>query len=199
MKLEITPIVRGTVMFRYENLVVYIDPVSKPDYTTYPKADLILLTHHHSDHVDKDSIDKLKKPETVIVGTKLIEEMISGIIVMNNGDEKELFGLSVEAFPMYNVVKERSPGVKFHARGEGNAYIIDFGKTRVYVAGDTECIQEMKKLSNIDVAFIPIFTKATMSPEEAAECVQVFKPKIVYPYHQGGSDPTVFAKCLEDS
>jgi L-ascorbate metabolism protein UlaG (beta-lactamase superfamily) len=199
MSLEITPIIHGSIMFQYAGLVIHVDPVSRADYTAYPKADLILLTHHHLDHVDKDLINRLKKPATVIVGTPLIEETVPDIVVMKNGDKREFFGIQVEAFPMYNIVRERSPGIKYHIEGEGNAYIMNFGETRVYVAGDTECIPEMRELRNIDIAFIPINLPYTMPPEEAAECVKVFKPKIVYPYHQGKSDPNDFAECLKNT
>ncbi len=197
MELKITPIIHGSLMFEYSGLVIHVDPIPRVDYTPYPKADLLLLTHHHTDHVDEDLIKKLKKQNTMIVGTQLIKGKLSEIIVMKNGDQKDFLGISVEAFPMYNLLRERSPGIKFHEKGEGNAYIIDFGGTRVYIAGDTECIPEMKQLKNIDIAFIPMNLPYTMPPEEAAECVKVFKPKVVYPYHQGDSDPRVFARSLE--
>ncbi len=197
MDLKITPIIHGSLMFEYKGHIIHVDPVSRTDYSSYPKADLILLTHHHQDHVDEDLIKKLKKPNTIIVGTQLLKEMLPEIVVMKNGETKEFLGIAVEAFPMYNLVRERSPGVKFHTKGEGNGYILNFGKTRVYVAGDTECIPEMEGLKNIDIAFVPMNLPYTMPPEEAAECVKVFKPKVVYPYHQGDLDPKVFARCLE--
>jgi L-ascorbate metabolism protein UlaG (beta-lactamase superfamily) len=100
--------------------------------------------------------------------------------------------------PAYNMVRERSPGVKFHPKGEGNGYIIAFADKRVYIAGDTECIPEMKELENIDIAFIPINLPYTMPPEEAAECIKHFRPRIVYPYHQGESDPKILADLLKD-
>ena len=197
MDLKITPIIHGSLMFEFKGLIIHVDPASRTDYSSYPKADLILLTHHHQDHVEEDLIKRLKKPNTIIVGTQLLKGMFPEVVVMKNGETKEFLGFSVEAFPMYNLVRERSPGVKFHTKGEGNAYIINFDKTRVYVAGDTEWIPEMEGLKNIDIAFIPINLPYTMPPEEAAECVKVFKPKVVYPYHQGDSDPKVFARYLE--
>ena len=197
MKVKITPIIHGSLMFEYSGKVIHVDPVPMTDYTPYPKADLIFLTHHHVDHLSEDLLKKLKKPSTIIVGTQLIKEKLPEVIVMKNGVKRDFSGISVEAFPMYNLTRERSPGVKFHIKGEGNAYIFGFGGTRVYVAGDTESIPEMKQLKNIDIAFIPINLPYTMPPEEAAECVKVFKPKAVYPYHQGDSDVNAFERALE--
>lgn len=144
MELKITPMIQGSLVFEYSSHVIHVDPVSRTDYSPYPKADLILLTHHHQDHVDEGLIKKLKKPETIIVGTEWIKENLPEIIVMENGDKKDFLGMSVEVFPMYNSIRERSPGVKFHTKGEGNGYVIDSGGTRVYVAGDTECDREIR-------------------------------------------------------
>jgi L-ascorbate metabolism protein UlaG (beta-lactamase superfamily) len=98
---------------------------------------------------------------------------------------------------MYNLKRGPSEGKFYHDKGRGNGYILTYGGMRFYIAGDTEGIPEMRALKNIDVAFIPMNLPYTMTPEEAADAVKAFHPKIVYPYHYKGSDTKVFAKALD--
>ena len=98
---------------------------------------------------------------------------------------------------MYNLKRGPSEGKFFHDKGRGNAYIFNFGDKRVLLAGDTECVPELKAVKNIDIAFLPMNLPYTMPPDEAAEAVKAFHPKIVIPYHYRGSDLTVFQKALE--
>ncbi|NQU16401.1 MAG: MBL fold metallo-hydrolase, partial [Desulfobacteraceae bacterium] len=93
----------------------------------------------------------------------------------------------------------RSKGVPFHPKGVGNGYVITFGDKRVYVAGDTENTPEMKKLRNIDIAFLPMNLPYTMTPEMVAEAAKAFKPKILYPYHYGGTDTSEIVELLKDA
>ena len=195
--LKITPTVHGSLFFEFQNKVIHVDPISRTDYSKFPKGDIFLFTHHHGDHVEVELIDKLKKPDSIFIGTELCNEQIP-CIVMRNGDTKEIEGLKIEAVPAYNLVRERSPGVKFHPKGEGNGYVITFGDKRVYIAGDTEGIPEMKELKDIDIAFIPINLPYTMTPEEAVDIIKQFRPRVVIPYHQGQSDPNEVARLLED-
>ncbi len=197
-ELKITPIIHGSIMFQFDGKVIHVDPIGRADYSKFPKADIILITHHHGDHLDIDLIEKLKKSDSEIIATEACGIKLTDYIVMKNGDLKEIKGVQIEAVPAYNVVRERSPGVKFHPQGEGNGYIIAFADKRVYIAGDTECIAEMKELKDIDIAFIPINLPYTMPPEEAAECIKHFRPRIVYPYHQGKSDPKILADLLKE-
>ncbi|MFW9914680.1 MAG: MBL fold metallo-hydrolase [Candidatus Thorarchaeota archaeon] len=197
-ELAIYPVIHGSLYFEFQGKIIHIDPFSRADYSNLPQADMILITHHHRDHLDPELIEKLKKPDTIIIGTKSCNQALDDFIVMKNGDRQELEGLIIDAVPAYNLVRERSPGVKFHPKGEGNGYVITFGDTQVYIAGDTECIPEMKELKDIDIAFVPINLPYTMTPEEAAECAKEFRPRIVYPYHQGKSNPQDFAKALEN-
>ena len=108
-------------------------------------------------------------------------------------------GIKIEAVPAYNIVQKRPDGQPFHPKGSGNGYIINFDKTRVYVAGDTENIPEMKQLKNIDVAFLPMNLPYTMTPEMVAEAAKAFGPKILYPYHYGQTDPNKLVDLLKDS
>jgi L-ascorbate metabolism protein UlaG (beta-lactamase superfamily) len=115
---------------------------------------------------------------------------------MENGDVRTEAGFEIEAVPAYNIVHERSPGQPFHPKGAGNGYVITFGDTRVYVAGDTENTTEMKALRNIDIAFLPMNLPYTMTPEMVADAVEAFRPRIVYPYHYGDTDPQALVKLL---
>jgi L-ascorbate metabolism protein UlaG (beta-lactamase superfamily) len=164
-----------------------------------PKADLILITHEHGDHLDPKVIKMLQKNGTDLVLTEICAQRIDGGIVMRNGDVKTVQGLKIEAMPAYNIVHMRSGSTPYHPKGRGNGYIVTFGDKRVYVAGDTENTPEMKELKNIDVAFLPMNLPYTMTPEMVADAAKVFKPKILYPYHYGRTDPTKLVDLLKNS
>ena len=125
------------------------------------------------------------------------EKDVKGGIVMKNGDVKTIGELKIEAVPAYNIVHVRDNGRPFHPKGEGNGYVITFGDKRVYVAGDTENTPEMKKLKEIDIAFLPMNLPYTMTPEMVADAAKAFKPKILYPYHFGNTDTSELVKLLE--
>jgi len=198
--LRITFIGHGTLMFTYDGKVIHVDPVSREaDYSTMPRADLILVTHEHGDHLDTKAIEKINKSGTKIVLTETCAERMGSGIVMRNGDVKTVAGLMIEAVPAYNIVHKRSSGQPFHPKGRGNGYVMTFGDRRVYVAGDTENTPEMKKLRDIDVAFLPMNLPYTMTPEMAADAAREFKPKILYPYHYGQTDPTRLVDLLAGS
>jgi len=197
--LEITLIGHGTLMFRFGGKVIHVDPVGRyADYSEMPKADMILVTHEHRDHLDKQAIDRIAKEDTVLVLTAACAERIGRGVVMKNGDAKTLKGLHVQAVPAYNVVHMRSPGQPYHPKGSGNGYVIRFGDKRVYVAGDTENIPEMARLGDIDVAFLPMNLPYTMTPEMAAAAIRTIKPSIVYPYHFGETDTSQLVRLLKD-
>jgi len=197
--LEITCIGHGTLMFRYGGLVIHVDPVSQyADYARLPKADIILVTHEHGDHLDKEAIAKLTGQQTVLLLSGACAKQVDGGVVMKNGDAREIKGLKIEAVPAYNVVHVRKPGQPYHPKGVGNGYVITFGDKRVYVAGDTENVPEMAKLAGVDVAFLPMNLPYTMTPKMVADAVRVLKPKIVYPYHFGNSDTSELVKLLKD-
>ena len=180
--------------------MIHVDPVGQyGDYSQMPKADLVLVTHEHRDHLDIKAIELLRKNQTQILANKASADQIQGATAMANGEVKEVLGLRLEAVPAYNLVHMRSPGVPYHPRGGGNGYVITFGDKRVYVAGDTENIPEMKALQNIDVAFLPMNLPYTMTPEMVADAARAFKPKILYPYHYGETDPQLLVELLRDS
>lgn len=199
-ELKITFIGHGTLMFTYGGKTIHVDPVSKEaDYTKLPKADLILLTHHHGDHLDLKALEALRTEKTEFVMTEICAQQVKGGRVMKNGDVKVIGGLKIEAVPAYNLVHMRSEGKPFHPKGEGNGYVITFGDKRVYVAGDTENTPEMKKLEQIDAAFLPMNLPYTMTPEMVADAAKAFRPKILYPYHYGETDASKLVELLKDA
>jgi L-ascorbate metabolism protein UlaG (beta-lactamase superfamily) len=189
-------------MLEFGGNVIHVDPWSQGDYTGLPAADLIVATHTHRDHLDRDMMDKLKKPGTIIVGPPAVIDTLNcapacgQAEAISDSEKKTVMGIEIEGVPMYNIVKGSAPGMPFHHRGVGSGYILNFGDTRVYFSGDSECTPEMKALKNITVAFLAMSESRVSSPVEVAECAKVFKPKIVYPYHYRGSKPEEFAAAV---
>ncbi len=197
--LIITCIGHGTLMFTCNNKTIHIDPVGREaDYSKMPKADIILITHEHGDHLDPDAIKTIREKSTELLLTKTCAEKVTGGIIMQNGDVRTVQGLKIEAVPAYNIVHMRSGNNPYHPRGQGNGYVITFGETRVYVAGDTENSPEMKQLKNIDVAFLPMNLPYTMTPEMVADAAKAFRPRILYPYHFGQTDTSKLVDLLKD-
>jgi L-ascorbate metabolism protein UlaG (beta-lactamase superfamily) len=196
--LKITPIKHASVMLEFGGKVIHVDPWSQGDYTGLPKADVIFITDIHGDHMDPAKIAEIKKDGTVIVAPAAVAKTVTEATVINNGETKTIAGIQVEAVPMYNLVRGPSAGKLFHDKGRGNGYVLTLGGKRIYFSGDTESVPEMKALKNIDIAFVTMNLPYTMPPEEAAEGVKAFKPKIVYPYHYRNSDLNVFTNALKD-
>ena len=117
---------------------------------------------------------------------------------MHNGDVRTVRGIQVEAVPAYNLVHKRDNGLPFHPKSIGNGYILTFGDKRVYIAADTENTPEMKALTDIDVAFLPMNLPYTMTPEMVADAAKAFRPKILYPYHYGNTDTSQLVDLLSD-
>jgi len=199
-EVKITFIGHGSLMFTFAGEVIHVDPFGKlADYSTLPKADMILLTHEHRDHLDKEAIAHIQTDSTLIVLTEAcVKKGLSGV-VMKNGDMKEIRGLRIEAVPAYNIVHKRKNGEPFHPKGIGNGYIVTFGDKRTYIAGDTENTPEMKSLTDIDIAFLPMNLPYTMTPEMVADAAKALKPKILYPYHYGDTDTSKIIGLLKDS
>jgi L-ascorbate metabolism protein UlaG (beta-lactamase superfamily) len=195
--LEVTFIGHATLMFSFGGKVIHVDPVSREtDYSKMPKADLILITHEHFDHMDPAAVIAASKQGTVVILTAKCASSVKGGTVVKNGDTRTVEGIKIEAVPAYNIVHKRPSGEPFHPRGEGNGYILTFGDKRVYVAGDTENTPEMKALKDIDVAFLPMNLPYTMTPEQVADAAKAFKPQILYPYHFGDTDTSQLVKLL---
>jgi len=198
--LKITFIGHGSLMLTFNGKIIHVDPFSRlTDYSALPKADMIILTHEHGDHLDPVALKSVRTDKTKVVLTATCAKSVAGGIVMQNGDVQTVDGLKIEAVPAYNLVHMRSEGVPYHPKGSGNGYVITFGDKRVYLAGDTENIPEMKTLENIDCAFLPMNLPYTMTPEMVADAAKAFKPKILYPYHFGDTDPNKLLTLMKDT
>lgn len=188
---KITPISHATMILEWDGYTIYIDPVGAPDiFTSYPSPDLILITDIHGDHFNVKTLESLNTNNAKIivpeaVASKIPENFAPLLDVLNNGEQKERFGFTTTAIPMYNL---REEALKFHAKGRGNGYVIEKDGKRVYFSGDTEDIPEMRNLKDIDIAFVCMNLPYTMTEESAASAVLDFKPTQVYPYHYRGTE-----------
>lgn len=205
---KITPIYHASTLIEAAGKVIYVDPTQKlqlngvgngPDLTGHPKADLILISDIHHDHMDKDAIAILSKPDTAIIAPPAVVETVKNAKPLANGQTTKWGKWTIAAIPMYNMKRGPAPGQFFHPKGRGNGYVLTYGGKRFYFSGDTEGIPEMRALKNIDVAFVCMYERPTMSPEEAADAVLAFRPKVAIPYHWGSSDPQVFKRKLQGS
>jgi L-ascorbate metabolism protein UlaG (beta-lactamase superfamily) len=198
--LVITFVGHGSLLLTYHEKNIYIDPVLQvADYSGLPAADAILVTHDHGDHLDPAAIEKLSKPGTEIYLTGLCFDKLKKGKVINNEEFFMAAAIPVEAVAAYNIVGLRGNGIPFHPKGDGNGYVLTFGETKVYIAGDTELTREMAKLKDIDIAFLPIGLPYTMSPAMAVEAARVLKLKILYPYHFNNSNPEELVRALVGS
>jgi L-ascorbate metabolism protein UlaG (beta-lactamase superfamily) len=195
--LRITPIWHGTLALQINDTVVVVDPWSKAPAERLPKADLILITDMHQDHFDKEAIAQVRKAESVILAPQVVVDKLPAAELLANGEEVTKQGIGILAVPMYNEKRGPEEGKLFHDKGRGNGYLLRFGETQIYISGDTECIEEMRALTDIDMAFVCMNLPYTMPPEEAAECIKAFRPKVMVPYHYRGSDLGVLEKALE--
>lgn len=198
-ELEITFIGHGSLMLDFNQDILHVDPYgSQADYALLPKADIILLTHEHSDHMDPSAIQKVSKKETRIVLTPACHAMLSAGLVMENGNRNQVGAFTFEAVPAYNLVHRRPDGELFHKKGVGNGYIVTAGSLRIYIAGDTEDIPEMAEVKDVDIAFLPMNLPYTMTPGMVAHAARMLKPRVLYPYHYGSTDPSELTRLLAD-
>ena len=185
-KIKFSPIQHGSMVIETSQATIYVDPVGDVDaFEKFPDPDIILITDIHGDHLDPDVVNSLKKDKTTVLGPEEVIERLEYGRLLNNGETSTFNDISIEAIPMYNLTKER---LKFHNKGRGNGYVITADEKRIYISGDTEDIPEMRKLKDIDYAFVCMNLPYTMTVEQAASAVLEMKPKVVFPYHYRGTD-----------
>jgi len=173
----------ASTLIHFEGKNIYIDPWKIP--SNPPKADLILITHEHYDHMDPEKIKEISTNGTVIATNETCCAKMSGNIkTIKIGETTEIFGVKITGVEAYNINKP------FHPRGLGIGFVMDFNGEKIYHAGDTDFIPEMKNLKEIDVALLPIGGTYTMNEEEAAQAANAFKPKIAVPMHFNVIDGT---------
>jgi L-ascorbate metabolism protein UlaG (beta-lactamase superfamily) len=190
--IELTPMAHAHVQIEYAGKVIHIDPSAQANFANAKPADLVLITDIHGDHMDPPSIDRVRKATTEFVAPEALADKFPGkTTVIRNGETKTVDGIQIQAVAAYNLQRGPSAGQLYHTKGRGNGYIVTLGGKRIYFSGDTECVPEVKALTNIDVAFISMNLPFTETPQEAADCVKAFKPKEVYAYHyrQQGLEP----------
>lgn len=201
-ELKVFLIGHGSLMFEFDGKIIHVDPYSKiADYTLLPKADIVLLTHDHSDHLDTLSIRQIKKDDTKYIVTEDCNAALTYGQVMVNGDKLAIDSLLIiEAVPAYNIKHKNEQGNYYHPKGIGNGYIISFGNKNVYIAADTENIPEMDSLKGkIDIAFLPKNLPYTMDDEMFIDAAKRIQPKYLYPYHFKELDETKIGDALKES
>src|ERR1700683_4198719 len=194
---KITPLYHASTLIEAGGKTIYLDPVKPAKLAGLPKADLILITDIHGDHMDPDSIQQISQAGTEILAAPAVVGTATTAKRIANGETKTWQGWTIEAIAAYNLKRGPEPGTFFHDKGRGNGYVLTYGGKRFSFSGDTENIPEMRALKNIDVAFVDMNLTYMRPPEEAADAVKAFHPKIVIPYHYRGSDLKVFQKALE--
>lgn len=199
-ELEICFVGHASLYFTLNELVVHVDPYSRmSDYSLLPKADVILITHEHRDHLDTSVINLVRKENTEIILNENAFNLLGEGISIKNGETISVSGFELEAVPAYNIVNLRDNGQPYHPKGVGNGYIVSISGKRIYIAGDTENIPEMAELRDIDIAFLPMNLPFTMTPEMLALAALSFKPRILYPYHFGKTDTNILLELLSEA
>ncbi len=197
-ELNITLVGHASLIFEIKGKVIHVDPYSKvADYSKLPKADLILLTHEHSDHFDLSAIEQIKKENTHFIVSQVCADSLTYGEVLTNGDHTTFEGIEILAVPAYNIESKKPDGEYYHPKGRGNGYVLTFGSEKVYIGGDTENIPEMAQLKDIYIAFLPKNTPYTMTDNMFVDAVQKISPIYLYPYHFSDFNDKKILKALE--
>ena len=185
-KVTITCIKHASIEINYDGVEIEIDPVgmgAKPetDYSQFPKANIILITHEHRDHFEREAIALLRTPATTTYSNLAVYNMFRNSIPLKNGDSIVYApDIKIEAVPAYNYTEGRT---QFHPKGRDNGYILTLDGLRIYIAGDTEDIPEMEAIKDIDIAFLPCNQPYTMTVDQMVKAAKTIKPKVLFPYH----------------
>lgn len=197
----IYPVEHASLYIQTPGPLIAVDPVGSPDlYRNLPPPGAILITHEHQDHFNLDTLTALAGDTAQIVVNPAVHAMLpeplkSRAVALKNGEGAAIDGIAVEAVPAYNTTPDR---LQYHPQGRDNGYVMNIEGYRYYIAGDTEPTDEMKALTDITVALLPMNLPYTMSVDQAAEAIAAFKPAVVYPYHHRGTDPSELAAKVQE-
>jgi len=196
MTVTIRQLAHAGFQIKAEGKTIYIDLEKYGEFSE--KADLILVTHSHTDHCDQAQIQKARKQDTVVIAPSDCVQKIGGKVkTLKSGEETQVGKIRVKAVEAYNIKRFRSPGVPFHPKGFGVGYLITAEGKTIYHAGDTDLIPEMHLIGNVDVALLPSGDKYTMDNKDAAEATLAIKPKAVIPMHRWSTNPAEFKRNVE--
>ena len=190
----------------FKGVTIYADPVNYEgvDYKKLPKADVILITHDHYDHLDKSAVADISTSNTKIFCNATVQKALGTGVMLENGDEISFslapvpaltINIDIEAVPAYNITEGREI---YHPKGRDNGYILTLGGTRIYIPGDCEDMPEMNWFKDVDVAFLPINQPYTMTVNQAVRAAIIIKPAILYPIHYGDTDLTGLSVLKEN-
>ena len=179
----------ASVYIEYDGKHIYIDPVGdlepKTDFSLYPKANVLMVTHEHFDHYDDLALNKLVRTSTAVYANRVVRGKYTRGIGMQNGDSITLSpDIRIWAVPAYNTTEGRK---QYHPKGRDNGYILQLDGLRIYLAGDTEDIPEMADLKDIDIAFLPCNQPYTMTIDQLVNAAKTIKPRVLFPYHFGNT------------
>lgn len=201
--LTVIPVEHASLILTFAGKVLYSDPCGGAErYAGLPRPTGILVTHQHSDHLDIATLEALAGPNVpLLVSRPVFEELPAPVRAhakaIGNGEAGTIDGVQVRAIPAYNHSPDR---LRYHPRGVGNGYLLSVGDKTIYISGDTEDTPEMRALTGVDLAFLPMNLPYTMTAEQAAAAARAFRPGIVYPFHYTGNDfPQRFAGLMEGS
>lgn len=199
-ELTIQPVQHASLLLGYNNKNLYVDPSGGAAlFKGLPAPDMILITDIHGDHFDTATLNAVNTKNAILIVPEAVADKLPAtidkqkLVILKNGDKTTVQDIAVAAIPMYNLPE--TPDA-FHTKGRGNGYVLTIGGKHIYISGDTEDIPEMRALKNIDIAFVCMNLPYTMPPDQAAQGVLAFKPKIVYPYHYRGQDVSIFKSLV---
>ncbi|MBI4127963.1 MAG: MBL fold metallo-hydrolase [Parcubacteria group bacterium] len=189
--IEIERLNHAAFTIKGETKLIFVDPFRLTD-DQIGRANLIVVTHEHFDHMDRKLIERLSDIETDLVAAKTCERELRGMRVLREsffvkpGDELNLWGMTIKAVAAYNINKWRSPGRPFHPKGEARVgYVVTIDGVTIYHAGDADHITEMGNLGSVDIALLPVSGTYVMTWQEAVEAAKTINPKLAIPMHYG--------------
>jgi len=196
MTVSIKWLAHAAFQIKTEGKTIYVDLEKYGEVSE--KADLILVTHSHTDHCDSSKIKKVRKPDTVIIAPEDCVSKIGGNVkILKPGEDTTIDNIRIKAVEAYNYKRFRSPENPYHPKGYGVGYLIMAEGKTIYHAGDADFIPEMRQLGHVDVALLPSGGTYTMDNPEAAEAAIAINPKVAIPMHRWDTDPEEFKKKVE--